>query len=191
MWQIKCLRRRASNRQQIWSPILTKLLEIALVPGQDIYEHSGNAKILVLPGPVRELWPKNQKRVNFRPFLPKFQMWIVLFWLDLHDWSFQGCYKALWNTNSEPLKFAKFDHQEALRPLFTFSFWFVLAMFRTGLSRFFFMMSTSFIRCNCFWNEILRTSFCLHINDVFLNKPFVTFVLWALEAFLLLKKVLL
>jgi hypothetical protein len=60
-------------------------LEIALVPGQDIYEHSGNAKILVLPGPVRELWPKNQKRVNFRPFLPKFQIWIVLFWLDLHD----------------------------------------------------------------------------------------------------------
>lgn len=28
---------------------------------------------------------KTKKRVNFRPFLPKFQMWIVLFWLDLHD----------------------------------------------------------------------------------------------------------
>ena len=149
----KKLRRRLFNRQQIWSPILTKLLEIALVPGQDIYEHSGNAKILVLPGPVRELWPKNQKRVNFRSFFQKFQMWIVLFWLDLHDWSFQGCYKALWNTNFEPLKFAKFDHQVALWPLFTFSFWLVLTMFLLDSLRSFFMGSTLFIKRINFCNN--------------------------------------
>ena len=122
-------------------------------------------------GTVRKLGPKNIRRVNFRSFFQKFQMWIVLFWLDLHDWSFQGCYKALWNTNSEPLKFAKFDHQEALRPLFTFSFCVVLAMFRRGLSRFFFMMSTSFISFISFWNKISGTSFCLPVNDVFVNKP--------------------
>ena len=168
--------------------MITRQKVFLLVPGQDIYEHSGNAKILVLPGPVRELWPKNQKRVNFRSFFQKFQMWIVLFWLNLHDWSFQGCYKALWNTNFEPLKFAKFDHQVALRPLFTFSFWVVLAMFLNGLSRFFFMMSTSFIRCNCFWNEILGPTVCLPVNDVFVNKPFVTFGLWALEALFVAEK---
>ena len=162
--------------------MITRQKVFLLVPGQNIYEHSGNAKILVLPGPVRELWPKNQKRVNFRPFLPKFQMWIVLFWLDLHDWSYLGCYKALWNTNSEPLKFAKFDHQVALRPLFTFSFCVVLAMFRRGLSRFFFMMSTSFISFISFWNEISGTSFCLPVNDVFCKQALVTFALWALEA---------
>ena len=108
-----------------------------LVPGQDIYEHSGDAKILVLPGPGRELWPKNRKWVVLGAIFQKLQMWIVFLWLDLHDWSFQGCYKALWNTNFEPLKFTKFDHQVALRPLFTFSFLAVLAMFLTGLSRFF------------------------------------------------------
>ena len=182
------LRRRLRIRQQICSPKSTHFFEIPLVPGQYIHKHSGNAKIFDFFGTVRKLGPKNQKRVNFRSFFPKFQMWIVLFWLNLHDWSFQGCYKALWNTNFEPLKFAKFDHQVALRPLFTFSFLAVLAMFLTVLSRFFFMMSTSFIRCNCFWNEILGATVCLPVNDVFLNKPFVTFGLWALEALFVAEK---
>ena len=166
-------------------------MEIALVPGQDIYEHSGNAKILVLPGPVRELWPKNQKRVNFRPFLPKFQIWIVLFWLDLHDWSFQGCYKALWNTNSEPLKFAKFDHQEALRPLFTFSFCLVLTMFPVDSIRIFLMGSEIFMRTINFWNNILGLSLPLAVNDVFVNKQWRVLLTWFWRLCLLFKKTLL
>ena len=151
--------------------LFTPQKKFLLVPGPHISKHSGNAKIFDFFGMGRKLGPKNQKRVNFRSFFQKFQMWIVLFWLNLHDWSYLGCYKALWNTNSEPLKFAKFDHQEALRPLFTFSFCVVLAMFRRGLSRFFFMMSTSFISFISFWNKISGTSFCLPVNDVFVNKP--------------------
>ena len=62
-----------------------KAKSFLLVPSQDIYEHSGNAKILVLPGPVRELWPENQKRSFLGAVFQKLQMWIVFLWLDLHD----------------------------------------------------------------------------------------------------------
>ena len=79
------LRRRLRIRQQICSPKSTHFFEIPLVPGQYIHKHSGNAKIFDFFGTVRKLGPKNQKRVNFRSFFQKFQMWIVLFWLNLHD----------------------------------------------------------------------------------------------------------
>ena len=49
------LRRRIGVRQVIWSLTFSKLFEIPLVPGQDIYKHSGNAKILSFFGLVRLL----------------------------------------------------------------------------------------------------------------------------------------
>ena len=171
--------------------MITRQKVFLLVPGQNIYEHSGNAKILVLPGPVRELWPKNQKRVNFRSFFPKFQMWILLFWLKLHDWSYLGCYKALWNTNFEPLKLAKFDHQEALRHLFTFSFCLVLTMFPVDSIRIFFMGSKIFIKRINFWNKILGVILPLAVNDVFVNKQWRVLLTWFWRLCLLFKKTLL
>ena len=60
-------------------------LEIALVSGQDIHEHSGNENILVLPSPVQESWPKNRKWVVLGAVFQKLQIWIVFLWLDLHD----------------------------------------------------------------------------------------------------------
>ena len=98
---------------------------------------------------------------------------------------FRNVIKLCINTNFEPLKFAKFEHQVALRPLFTFLLLAVLAMFLTGLSRFFFMMSTS-LRYNWFWKKKNGQIGCLPTNNVFVNKSFVTFVLWSL---LLLKNI--
>ena len=49
------LRQGLSIRQLIWSPTFSKLFEIPLGPGQDIYKHSGNAKILNFFGLVRLL----------------------------------------------------------------------------------------------------------------------------------------
>ena len=50
-------------------------------------------RISIFWGIVWKLGQKTRKRVNFGSFFLKFQMWIVLFWLNLYDWSFQGCYK--------------------------------------------------------------------------------------------------
>ena len=185
------LRRRLRIRQQICSPKSTHFFEIPLVPGQYIHKHSGNAKIFDFFGTVRKLGPKNQKRVNFRSFFQKFQMWIVLFWLDLHDWSFQGCYKALWNTNFEPLKFAKFDHQGALRPLFTFSFLLVLTLFPGDRTRFFFMGSTIFIKESNFWNKPRGRIRAAAVNGVFVNKQWRVLFTWSWRLCLLFKKTLL
>ena len=184
-------RRSLRVRQQIWSPKSTHFFEIPLVPGPHISKHSGNAKIFDFFGMVRKLGPKNQKRVNFRSFFQEFQMWIVLFWLNLHDWSYLGCYKALWNTNFEPLKFAKFDHQVALRPLFTFSFCLVLTMFPVDSIRIFLMGSEIFMRTINFWNNILGLSLPLAVNDVFVNKQWRVLLTWFWRLCLLFKKTLL
>ena len=162
-----------------------------LVPGPHISKLSGNANFFDFFGMGRKLGPKNQKRVNFRSFFPKFQMWIVLFWLNLHDWSYLGCYKALWNTNFEPLKLAKFDHQEALRPLFTFSFCLVLTMFPVDSIRIFLMGSEIFMRTINFWNNILGLSLPLAVNDVFVNKQWRVLFTWFWRLCLLFKKTLL
>ena len=53
--KIRILRQADGEPLQIWSVALTTLLDIPLVPGQDTYKDSGNAKIFDFFEKVPEL----------------------------------------------------------------------------------------------------------------------------------------